>query len=493
MSDVRHDEQWMQVLSTYADDECSPDELALVGQHLRSCERCRGWLAAVKADRSAFIDALDSSARGLDISDRVMEEVAPMPKPEKPTDAVPLIGSPQPAATAVVRRGLRLVELLVIVAVIAVLTAILFPVFFKAREKARQTPCLSNVKQIALGMMMFAQDHEGRLPEAYRWKEQLAPYVNSVQIYACPSDPSDAGTSYAMNPRFSGADTKDFDNPAELIVIHEVDKLGHPDPRHNEGMNCGFMDGHAKWLPGVPDDISMTTGLTPPSQGYGLADKLKLAYTASAEIWVKSVHQAVLAAEKTFADRGGFVLMSSLQAVAEPYDAQVIGRVPSAEVAATINALGTLGWVANRQIRGDDLTRKYIDETRQVQTQRQRQERLTEVVEKSVRQEHVVEVEENLAGSEAVQGEAESKLYDVADRTTLATITATLSQRDRQAPPPPAISASWHGAIAALKGAGVALSRVGIWLGVFAWVWLPLLWLGLRHRRARCASRAGGA
>ncbi|MGE5532204.1 MAG: prepilin-type N-terminal cleavage/methylation domain-containing protein, partial [Bacteroidota bacterium] len=57
------------------------------------------------------------------------------------------------------RRGFTLIELLVVIAIIAILAAILFPVFAKAREKARQSSCLSNIKQISLGMLQYAQDY----------------------------------------------------------------------------------------------------------------------------------------------------------------------------------------------------------------------------------------------------------------------------------------------------------------------------------------------
>jgi len=58
------------------------------------------------------------------------------------------------------KQGFTLIELLVVIAIIAILAAILFPVFAKAREKARQTGCLSNVKQIMLGMKMYQQDYD---------------------------------------------------------------------------------------------------------------------------------------------------------------------------------------------------------------------------------------------------------------------------------------------------------------------------------------------
>ncbi|GAB4461972.1 MAG: hypothetical protein OHK0029_28090 [Armatimonadaceae bacterium] len=68
------------------------------------------------------------------------------------------------ALTRSTRSAFTLIELLVVIAIIAILAAILFPVFAQAREKARQTVCLSNMKQIGLAFMMYAQDHDEMFP-----------------------------------------------------------------------------------------------------------------------------------------------------------------------------------------------------------------------------------------------------------------------------------------------------------------------------------------
>lgn len=181
-------------------------------------------------------------------------------------------------------RGFTLIELLVVIAIIAILAAILFPVFARARAKARQTACLSNVKQISLALMMYAQDNDECYPvvdhdSGYSWWEPLQAYVKNAQIFRCPAyraAASEPWTDYLLNGLFAhGAAMAIFEKPAEQIAI-AIRKPGtmyegyHPWPDdgtswndlsqysyfqnliatdiHNGGANYGFADGHAKWL-----------------------------------------------------------------------------------------------------------------------------------------------------------------------------------------------------------------------------------------------------
>ncbi len=198
------------------------------------------------------------------------------------------------------RRAFTLIELLVVIAIIAILAAILFPVFAKAREKARQSSCASNVKQLGLGCMQYAQDYDERLPPRYyrwdpavpggpNWHDHLVyPYIVNGQVSLCPSTQA---KSYGYNQDYLNYRALALiQSPAETVMIGEVKKsfndsggtnwdlsirapstvpnpgtvpatdtdpepvTGDPiyTPRargvHNEGGNLGFTDGHQKWM-----------------------------------------------------------------------------------------------------------------------------------------------------------------------------------------------------------------------------------------------------
>ena len=92
------------------------------------------------------------------------------------------------------RIAFTLIELLVVIAIIAILAAILFPVFARARENARRTSCVNNMKQMGLGVAMYVQDNDGRYPmssntdgSGRRWPDYIFPYVKSAQLFICPS------------------------------------------------------------------------------------------------------------------------------------------------------------------------------------------------------------------------------------------------------------------------------------------------------------------
>ena len=114
------------------------------------------------------------------------------------------------------KNAFTLIELLVVIAIIAILAAILFPVFAQAREKARQTSCLSNLKQIGLAFLQYEQDYDEQYPMVFipydtggvpdqtpcSWACSILPYSKNYQIFRCLSEPTampgiTPGTTYS--------------------------------------------------------------------------------------------------------------------------------------------------------------------------------------------------------------------------------------------------------------------------------------------------------
>lgn len=186
------------------------------------------------------------------------------------------------------RAGFTLIELLVVIAIIAILAAILFPVFARARAKARQAACSSNMKQVALALISYTADYDGQLPyfgqdgvpDYPTWDEACLPYMKNTQILICPDnkynkDNNDDGEGsapkrgYALPRYVAGANQDDPPNPSATVLLVEKGAYTpgnlkdaaaeHPLQagksqeyptipfRHNDGLNFAFVDGHVKW------------------------------------------------------------------------------------------------------------------------------------------------------------------------------------------------------------------------------------------------------
>ncbi|MBI5831100.1 MAG: DUF1559 domain-containing protein [Armatimonadetes bacterium] len=209
------------------------------------------------------------------------------------------------------RRAFTLIELLVVIAIIAILAAILFPVFAKAREKARQSSCQSNNKQIGVAIMQYCQDYDETYPLGnsanswwgtgganVTWRLSVQPYLKSWQVFVCPSDTarltdesntaqvvSYMGNGYCLGNPWNAPSTAlaSVHKPAEYILAIEacqqwrkglsgnytsIDTIYFPGApwgwdfwtncigytnaaatqKHMGGANYVFCDGHVKWL-----------------------------------------------------------------------------------------------------------------------------------------------------------------------------------------------------------------------------------------------------
>ena len=185
--------------------------------------------------------------------------------------------------------GFTLIELLVVIAIISILASMMFPVFSRARGKGRQAACISNVNQITLALLMYAQDYNEMLPRGQavvgdptsQWYNAIFPYTRNRQIMYCP-DRQDNAPGYGLNRLASGRTLGQFWDPSSKILIGDVrpEALGATGTtgtndnwhindiggeicgvtendnsfsgnnwpqRHNDGVIHGYADGHVKW------------------------------------------------------------------------------------------------------------------------------------------------------------------------------------------------------------------------------------------------------
>jgi prepilin-type N-terminal cleavage/methylation domain-containing protein/prepilin-type processing-associated H-X9-DG protein len=173
------------------------------------------------------------------------------------------------------RRGFTLIELLVVIAIIAILAAILFPVFAQAREKARQTTCTSNHKQMGMATMMYLSDYDQLWFPAWHdvpgtgnghWFFKISPYIKSgtgsdwttyrrdrnVEIRICPSGVSSA-FNYSMNVHISPlrADAQGrytlYDPDSEALFTHPAETIVYGDATQLEGWDWASSANFCPW------------------------------------------------------------------------------------------------------------------------------------------------------------------------------------------------------------------------------------------------------
>lgn len=202
------------------------------------------------------------------------------------------------------RKAFTLIELLVVIAIIAILAAILFPVFAQAREKARQTQCISNLRNSATSVLLYVQDYDetfpmsfyytlgpGNMPCAMTMLTIVEPYIKNRDIIRCPSEPNAYNLDVMFSALVPGGECGDFTFlsysynytvfttvtmtrttvslaqipfPADTTMISDADLVLYEGtcnasigirqgsapvrPRHNGFLNTNYVDGHTKVL-----------------------------------------------------------------------------------------------------------------------------------------------------------------------------------------------------------------------------------------------------
>ncbi len=201
-------------------------------------------------------------------------------------------------------QGFTLVELLVVIAIVVVLVGVLLPVLGRAREKARQVRCASNLRQIGSAVLMYCQDYDERMPlqyavppepGRYRWMDEILPYIRNGQLFVCPTSRraeyvpwtvaqyggyvanvayfgTDIHDGQPTEPPFSiyGRSLSEIDDVSGTIMVgdgragkyqaawnmrtHQPQAIldGYFDEyhgRHSDGLNAIYCDGHVKWQP----------------------------------------------------------------------------------------------------------------------------------------------------------------------------------------------------------------------------------------------------
>ncbi len=530
--------KWAIRLSSYLDNALTLPERIDVEAHLQTCNACRTAVELYRCDAQDITAALHRGASE-DFAARVLEQVKSVTIEAEPV-AQPAVSMPKPLPPAKPQRSVfsRFAEWAVVAAVIMVFAAILFPVFAKPIEKARQTTCTSQVRQLATAIQMYAQDNNGVYPPADHWVQAIDTYVGNSKMYHCPSDANtdDSHVSYAYNAMLSGKHQSMIPHPEDTVTVFDADN-GQPSARHT-GVIVGFADGHAKFVPGktidtleklqaalagrplhensapthlidgldrgnsddnLTNDYKLSVKaspsqtrvkqptIAPPEKNYGLADKLQIAYTADLSMLCDDVQDAMERSELLIKQHDGFVLNSDFQRSGDDTaTATISGRVPAEQLGTLLVGLDRLGKVVSRKVNGEDLTATHVENYEKLLDLSGSQGQLSQMRDKA----RSLDEKQNLEQQRESKANDANGLwvdeYKLKSRVTLADVTVQLASAPKPIEPPKKVNplaGTARDAFSGLKAVGLWLGQLLIGLLIWAPVWAPVLGITLYLRK----------
>lgn len=145
----------------------------------------------------------------------------------------------------------------VFLVLLPLLAGMLLPALATAKQKASNINCMNNVKQLCLGLMIYADENNGTLPSADKWCDAIISYVGNETVFKCPQGAGTERAHYGFNRKLSGVSLKQIESPATTVMIFEVsggwNSSGGADevlatPRH-KSIVIGFADGHCETVP----------------------------------------------------------------------------------------------------------------------------------------------------------------------------------------------------------------------------------------------------
>jgi prepilin-type processing-associated H-X9-DG protein len=136
-----------------------------------------------------------------------------------------------------------------------IFAAMLLPALARAKARAQSIVCMNNMKQLALGEMMYANDNKERFSSADTWCDAVGKYVANQKTFLCPAGDPSQRCHYAFNSRLAGLGTREVAAPARTVLLFEIEggwnisggrELALQRPRHDKNIGVVFADGHCE-------------------------------------------------------------------------------------------------------------------------------------------------------------------------------------------------------------------------------------------------------